>query len=96
MLTDIVGSTRTCESDEAAAGAAVARHDELLDEVITRHGGMRPLEQDPLTDQLTRQLEEPGRPAHRHAAATDAVDLTDTSGAKTSIIVSMSSPANSS
>ena len=45
MLTDIVGSTRTWESDEAAAGAAVARHDELLDEVITRHGGVRPLEQ---------------------------------------------------
>ena len=39
MLTDIVGSTRTWESDEAAAGAAVTRHYELLDEVITRHGG---------------------------------------------------------
>ena len=45
MLTDIVGSTRTWESDEAAAGAAVARHYELLDEVISPPRRVRPLEQ---------------------------------------------------
>ncbi|MGH3898277.1 MAG: ATP-binding protein [Pseudonocardiaceae bacterium] len=45
MLTDVEGSTRLWESAPEAMGAAVARHYELLDEAIARHGGVRPLEQ---------------------------------------------------
>ncbi|MGH3888357.1 MAG: LuxR C-terminal-related transcriptional regulator [Pseudonocardiaceae bacterium] len=45
MLTDVEGSTRLWESAPEAMGATVARHDELLDEAIARHGGVRPLEQ---------------------------------------------------
>jgi predicted ATPase/class 3 adenylate cyclase/DNA-binding CsgD family transcriptional regulator len=41
MLTDVEGSTSVRESAPKVMGAAVARHDELLDEVISRHGGMR-------------------------------------------------------
>jgi class 3 adenylate cyclase len=45
MLTDIEGSTRLWESTPGAMSAAVARHYQLLDEVISRRGGVRPLEQ---------------------------------------------------
>ncbi|MGH3836607.1 MAG: adenylate/guanylate cyclase domain-containing protein, partial [Pseudonocardiaceae bacterium] len=45
MLTDVEGSTRLWESVAEVMGAAVARHYELLDEAIARHGGVRPLEQ---------------------------------------------------
>jgi predicted ATPase/class 3 adenylate cyclase len=45
LLTDVEGSTRLWESAPPAMGAAVARHYELLDEVISRHGGVRPVEQ---------------------------------------------------
>ncbi|MGH3801251.1 MAG: ATP-binding protein, partial [Pseudonocardiaceae bacterium] len=45
MLTDVEGSTRLWESAPEAMGVTVARHDELLDEAIARHGGVRPPEQ---------------------------------------------------
>ncbi|MGH4010528.1 MAG: LuxR C-terminal-related transcriptional regulator [Pseudonocardiaceae bacterium] len=45
MLTDVEGSTRLWESAPEAMGVAVARHYELLDEAISLHGGVRPLEQ---------------------------------------------------
>ena len=45
MLTDIEGSTQLWESFPGAMGAAVCRHYELFDEAISRHGGVRPLEQ---------------------------------------------------
>ena len=45
LLTDVEGSTRLWESAPEAMGAAIARHYELLDEVISRHGGVRPVEQ---------------------------------------------------
>ncbi|MBV8993898.1 MAG: adenylate/guanylate cyclase domain-containing protein [Pseudonocardiales bacterium] len=45
MLTDIEGSIRLWDSIPHAMGGAVCRHYELLDEAITRHGGVRPLEQ---------------------------------------------------
>jgi predicted ATPase/class 3 adenylate cyclase len=45
MLTDVEGSTRLWESAPEAMGAAVARHYELLDAAIARHGGVRPVEQ---------------------------------------------------
>src|SRR5438874_1673849 len=45
MLTDVEGSTRLWESVPHAMGGAVCRHYELLDEGISRHGGVRPLEQ---------------------------------------------------
>ena len=45
VLTDIAGSTRGWESAPEAMGRAVARHYELLDEAITAHGGVRPVEQ---------------------------------------------------
>ncbi len=46
MLTDVEGSTRLWESAPEAMGAAVARHDELLDAAIALHGGVRPVERD--------------------------------------------------
>ncbi len=45
FLSDVEGSTRLWEMDEALMGAAIARHYELLDAAITLHGGMRPVEQ---------------------------------------------------
>ncbi len=45
MLTEVEGWTRLWESAPEAMSAAVARHDELLDEVIALYGGVRPLGQ---------------------------------------------------
>ena len=45
LLTDIEGSTRAWAAHGAAMAEAVARHYELLDAAITRHGGVRPIEQ---------------------------------------------------
>ena len=39
LFTDIEGSTRLWQQDEASMSAAVARHDDLLREVVTGHGG---------------------------------------------------------
>jgi predicted ATPase len=39
LFTDIEGSTRLWQQDERAMRAAVARHDELLREIVTGHGG---------------------------------------------------------
>jgi predicted ATPase/DNA-binding CsgD family transcriptional regulator/class 3 adenylate cyclase len=39
MLTDVVRSTSLREGAADPAGAAVSRHDELLDEAVSRHGG---------------------------------------------------------
>ena len=39
LFTDIEGSTRLWQEDEHSMSAAVARHDELLREVVTGHGG---------------------------------------------------------
>jgi class 3 adenylate cyclase len=41
MLTDVDGSTRVQESAPEAMAAAVIRHDALLEEVTSRHGGVR-------------------------------------------------------
>lgn len=45
LLTDIEGSTRLWETARDAMPRAVARHYEILDEAIARHGGARPVEQ---------------------------------------------------
>jgi predicted ATPase/class 3 adenylate cyclase/DNA-binding CsgD family transcriptional regulator len=45
LLTDVEGSSRRWELAPDAMGPAVARHYELLDDVIARHGGVRPIEQ---------------------------------------------------
>jgi predicted ATPase/class 3 adenylate cyclase/DNA-binding CsgD family transcriptional regulator len=45
LLTDVEGSTRLWEGDEDVMRAAIARHYELLDVAIKRHGGARPIEQ---------------------------------------------------
>jgi predicted ATPase/class 3 adenylate cyclase/DNA-binding CsgD family transcriptional regulator len=45
LLTDIEGSTRAWERPGTEMAAAVARHYEILDAAVTRHGGVRPLEQ---------------------------------------------------
>ena len=39
LLTDIVGSTRLWEAAPAAMAAALSRHDSLLHDAVTRHGG---------------------------------------------------------
>jgi predicted ATPase/class 3 adenylate cyclase/DNA-binding CsgD family transcriptional regulator len=45
LLTDIEGSTRLWEDRGDAMPAAIARHYEILDEAVSRHGGVRPVEQ---------------------------------------------------
>jgi predicted ATPase/class 3 adenylate cyclase len=45
LLTDIAGSTVLWQQGDDAMAAAVARHYEILDAVVTEHGGMRPVEQ---------------------------------------------------
>ncbi|MGQ0466908.1 MAG: helix-turn-helix transcriptional regulator [Sporichthyaceae bacterium] len=45
LLTDIESSTAGWEADRAAMASAVARHYEILDEVIAAAGGVRPVEQ---------------------------------------------------
>lgn len=45
LLTDIAGSTERWERAPKAMGVAVARHYELLDDAITAHHGVRPVEQ---------------------------------------------------
>ena len=45
LLTDVEASTSTWESAPDAMGRAVPRHYYLLDEAITSHGGVRPVEQ---------------------------------------------------
>ena len=45
LLTDVEGSTRLWESAPQATRIAIARHYEVLDAAISRHGGVRPVEQ---------------------------------------------------
>lgn len=45
LLTDIEGSTRHWEDDASTMAPAVARHYDILDDVIGRWGGVRPVEQ---------------------------------------------------
>ncbi len=45
MLTDIERSTEAWERDVDAMELAVKRHYEIIDQLVTRHGGMRPEEQ---------------------------------------------------
>jgi len=40
LFTDIEGSTRLWQQDEAAMRSALSRHDELLRRAVTEHGGM--------------------------------------------------------
>src|SRR6516225_2474036 len=40
LFTDIEGSTRLWQEDEAAMRQAVARHDQLLRDVVAGHGGV--------------------------------------------------------
>ena len=45
LLTDIEGSTQLWEAENEGMVVAAARHYELLDSIIARHGGVRPVEQ---------------------------------------------------
>jgi predicted ATPase/class 3 adenylate cyclase/DNA-binding CsgD family transcriptional regulator len=45
LMTDVEGSTRRWEEAPAAMAVAIPRHYELLAEAISRHGGVRPVEQ---------------------------------------------------
>lgn len=45
LLTDVEGSSRLWEAAPVEAAVAMVRHRELLDEVIAKCGGARPLEQ---------------------------------------------------
>ena len=45
LLTDVERSTQRWAADPTGMAQAMARHDEILAEVITRHHGVRPLEQ---------------------------------------------------
>ena len=45
LMTDIEGSTRAWQRRPEALTTAVPRHYDILDEAITSHGGVRPIEQ---------------------------------------------------
>jgi predicted ATPase/class 3 adenylate cyclase/DNA-binding CsgD family transcriptional regulator len=45
LLTDVEGSSQRWERAPAAMALAIPRHYEILDEVVARHGGVRPVEQ---------------------------------------------------
>jgi predicted ATPase/class 3 adenylate cyclase/DNA-binding CsgD family transcriptional regulator len=45
LLTDVERSTQRWQAEPDAMAAAIARHYELLDEVVTAHHGVRPVEQ---------------------------------------------------
>ncbi|HVE63116.1 MAG TPA: adenylate/guanylate cyclase domain-containing protein [Mycobacteriales bacterium] len=45
LLTDVGGSTRLWRTARAEMNAAMARHDEIIDDVIREHGGRRPPDQ---------------------------------------------------
>ena len=45
LLTDIEGSTQLWEAENEGMVVAAARHYELLDSIIARHRGVRPVEQ---------------------------------------------------
>jgi predicted ATPase/class 3 adenylate cyclase/DNA-binding CsgD family transcriptional regulator len=45
ILGDMVGSTRAWEADPGATAGALARLEEIVDAVVHRHGGTRPVEQ---------------------------------------------------
>ena len=45
LLSDVEGSTQRWEEAPEAMAVAIPRHDELLDEAIVAHGGVRPVEQ---------------------------------------------------
>ena len=45
LLTDVEGSTRLWEHAPTAMPEVIARHYEILDEAIARHGGVRSVEQ---------------------------------------------------
>jgi class 3 adenylate cyclase len=45
LLTDVENSTRLWETAPGAMAVAIERHYEILDEVISRRGGVRPVEQ---------------------------------------------------
>src|SRR6202034_4069512 len=45
LLTDIEGSTKLWEADPGAMATLVARHDEILADAVSQHGGVRPVEQ---------------------------------------------------
>ena len=45
LLTDIEGSSRAWQADADLMAPAVARHYEIIDEVVVRWGGVRPIEQ---------------------------------------------------
>jgi len=45
LLTDVEGSTRMWQNDPAGASAAMARHDEIVADVLARHRGVKPRDQ---------------------------------------------------
>jgi predicted ATPase/class 3 adenylate cyclase/DNA-binding CsgD family transcriptional regulator len=45
LLTDIEGSTKLWEADPGAMATLVARHDQILADAVSQHGGVRPVEQ---------------------------------------------------
>src|SRR5262249_52972194 len=45
LLTDVEGSSRGWERAPSGMAVAVARHYEILDHVVSAHGGVRPVEQ---------------------------------------------------
>jgi predicted ATPase/class 3 adenylate cyclase/DNA-binding CsgD family transcriptional regulator len=68
LLTDVEGSTKAWEADPARMAAAIAAHYAVLDDAITRHGGVRPVEQGE-GDSIVAAF---ARPSDCVAAALDA------------------------
>jgi class 3 adenylate cyclase len=70
LLTDVEGSTKAWEADPAQMAAAIAAHYAVLDDAITRHGGVRPVEQGE-GDSIVAAFARPSDPTNsgRRAAA---------------------------
>ena len=68
LLTDVEASTAAWQRAPESMPLAIARHDVLLDQAITAHGGVRPVEQGE-GDSVVAAFE---RPSDAIAAALDA------------------------
>ena len=59
LLADVEGSTRLWETQPEAMTAAFARLDRELSDLISAHGGVRPVEQGPLLHGARQGLRQP-------------------------------------
>ena len=92
LLSDVEGSARGWEADRGAMADAVVIHYRILDEAITGHGGVRPVEQGEgdsvvaafarASDALGAALSRPGRSRRARAARPSCATKATTSASR--------------